>query len=280
MAPSRAKRDGAAGPEGAPSKRQRGSSGAAQGETSSPARVAKAPLVLEDYEPRRGYLVRRPGDAEPKWESARRVGQWQRHDKLVTEEEMLRVKKLGLSRRVAGKPKEAEEPAVESSAAPVQEAAPVAVAAPAQPSATAPAAVPLTDLRGVPISGEAAEALRGSRKRIYPFNAEVDPSQEDLIAADSSLVLDGWGEVLWRLGWLVEKGPALLTKCRKAEESVEAERPAPKAKAKAMVTPLSLPAGVEDILPPGWVRRESKTFPGKYYFTNNDTGQTSWRVPS
>jgi len=69
---------------------------------------AGAALALEDYDPRRGFLVRRPGLEEPRWESARRVNSLWRKEGLLSEAAVAAAKKAGLAKQMRPTPSPGE----------------------------------------------------------------------------------------------------------------------------------------------------------------------------
>lgn len=82
---------------------------------------AGAALTLEDYDPRRGFLVRRPGLEEPRWESARRVNSLWRKEGLLSEAAVAAAKKAGLAKQSRPTPSPGEASAAAAAAAVVED---------------------------------------------------------------------------------------------------------------------------------------------------------------
>eukprot|EP00929_Paragymnodinium_shiwhaense_P055918 TRINITY_DN27994_c0_g1_i2.p1 TRINITY_DN27994_c0_g1~~TRINITY_DN27994_c0_g1_i2.p1 ORF type:complete len:154 (-),score=23.46 TRINITY_DN27994_c0_g1_i2:281-742(-) len=121
---------------------------------------------------------------------------------------------------------------------------------------------------------------------------------------------DDWAEVLWRLDWLLPKIDELRRKEQHTlEDAAEAATSAPASSAagygaastssKSRSVPYEktfVAGGVRSAAPASvqsqpsasspfaydtteWLRVESKSHPGKYYYFNRKTGATSWTDP-
>eukprot|EP00435_Cladocopium_sp_Y103_P050063 s682_g15.t1 len=117
--------------------------------------------------------------------------------------------------------------------------------------------------RGTTMDGEMTGATEAASSGTQAESRDATATEPDLVqlthqadaAVDPPEHVQGvlWDEVLWRMNWLASKAESLTRK--------------PREKPKALA------------LSDGWVLMYSKEVPGRKFYFNTKTGESSWKGP-